>query len=77
MFLFYSLEDRYKHDAELSLQEQVEVVTADVGQIQNHLKEITQNIKDIKAYKQKILLVELPRGVQSGTHVPDEVTMFE
>ncbi|VDI66637.1 Hypothetical predicted protein [Mytilus galloprovincialis] len=72
-----SLEDRYKHDAELSLQEQVEVVTADVGQIQNHLKEITQNIKDIKAYKQKILLVELPRGVQSGTHVPDEVTMFE
>ncbi|XP_052079375.1 transient receptor potential cation channel subfamily M member 1-like isoform X1 [Mytilus californianus] len=72
-----SLEDRYKHDAELSLQEQVEVVTADVGQIHNQLKEITQNIKDIKAFKQKILLVELPRGVRSGTHIPDEVTMFE
>ncbi|CAC5410874.1 TRPM3 [Mytilus coruscus] len=72
-----SLEDRYKHDAELSLQEQVEVVTADVGQIQNQLKEITQNIKDIKAFKQKILLVELPRGARSGTHIPDEVPMFE
>ncbi|XP_063412345.1 uncharacterized protein LOC134695082 [Mytilus trossulus] len=67
----------YSHDAEHSLHDQVEKVTKEVGKLQNFLEEIKQDIKDIKSYKQRVLLVELPKGIPSGTHVPEEVPMFQ
>ncbi|XP_071149544.1 transient receptor potential cation channel subfamily M member-like 2 [Mytilus edulis] len=67
----------YSHDAEHSLHDQVEKVTKEVGKLQNFLEEMKQDIKDIKSYKQRVLLVELPKGIPSGTHVPEEVPMFQ
>ncbi|XP_052079708.1 transient receptor potential cation channel subfamily M member 1-like isoform X2 [Mytilus californianus] len=55
----------YEKDTDLSLQEQINVLSADVDIIQKNQEETLKAVKQLIATKQNILIVEVPRGIRS------------
>ncbi|CAC5399909.1 TRPM1 [Mytilus coruscus] len=55
----------YEKDTDLSLQEQINVLSSDVDIIQKNQEETLKAVKQIIATKQNILIVEVPRGIRS------------
>ncbi|XP_076088237.1 transient receptor potential cation channel subfamily M member 5-like isoform X1 [Mytilus galloprovincialis] len=55
----------YEKDTELSLQEQIHVLSSDVDLLQKDLEETLKTVKQIMTTKQNVLIVEVPRGLHS------------
>ncbi|CAC5384044.1 TRPM1 [Mytilus coruscus] len=58
-------EASYEKVTDLSLQEQINVLSSDVDIIQKNQEETLKAVKQIMATKQNVLIVEVPRGVRS------------
>ncbi|CAG2187886.1 TRPM4 [Mytilus edulis] len=58
-------EAMYEKDTELSLQEQIHVLSSDVDIMQKDLEETLKTVKQIMTTKQNVLIVEVPRGLHS------------
>lgn len=60
-------------DTDLSLQDQFNLLTSEVDLLQKNQEETLKDIKQIKATKQNLLVVELPTGSPRRTYEPVEV----
>lgn len=72
-YLFcFRFEASYEQDTDVSIQEHIDLLSSEVDSVLKNQEETLKAVRQIMATKQKMLIVEVPRG-RKRIYVPVEV----